>query len=69
MTGLVTLATPDRASVQVKVTVTGPKLPPKMSGGGLRWPVMVGLARSMLILLSVTLPVLPARSTQVPVMD
>ncbi len=69
MTGLVTLATPDRGSVQVKVTVTGPKLPPKMSGGGLRRPVMVGGVRSTLMLLSVAPAVLPARSTQFPVMD
>ncbi len=69
MTGLVTLATPDRGSVQVKVTVTGPKLPPKMSGGGLRWPVMVGLARSMLMLPTVAEAVFPAMSVQVPITD
>ena len=65
VTGLGQLAIPDKASEQVKVTVTGPLFQPLELGAGETTAVMVGDVRSML---RVTLAVaeLPALSVAVP---
>src|SRR6185436_19575696 len=62
----VQLSTPDRASLQVKCTVTGPLFQPAKLAGGEAAPVMAGLVRSMLMPLTVALLLLPATSVAVP---
>jgi len=61
--------TPDKESVQVKLTVTGTLFQPKTFGGIERWLVTIGGVRSMLMLSSVADDELPALSVQVPVAD
>jgi len=63
------LDTPDKASVHVKLAVTGPLFQPNEFGLGLLEPMMLGGVRSMLIPLTVVEAVFPALSVQVPVAD
>ena len=69
MLGLVVYATPDRASEQMKLTVTGPLFQPFGFGPGLLEPVIVGEVRSMLIGETVAVALFPALSAQVPRTD
>ncbi len=63
------LFTPDRMSVHVKLTVTGPLFQPWLLGGTDLVLEMVGVVRSMLILLDVVEAEFPATSRHVPVTD
>jgi hypothetical protein len=63
------LNTPERLSVQVKLTVTGTLFHPLMLAPGDLKPVMIGGVLSMLIPLTVVDAVLPALSAHVPVAD
>src|SRR5207253_353450 len=67
--GAAGLATPERASPQVKRTVTAELFQPAALATGLRLPVMTGGVRSMLIPVTVAPAELPAWSTQVPKRD
>ncbi len=62
-------STPERASVHVNETVTLTLFHPNKFAGGDLVPLMTGLVRSTLILVSVVLAGLPARSKHVPVAD
>ncbi len=55
--------------MQVNDTMTVALFHPKAFASGDLEPLMTGGVRSMLILFSVTLPELPARSIQSPVVD
>jgi len=67
MKGLEDESTPDRVSLQAKLTVTLPLFHPLVLGEGDALPVIVGVVRSMLILLEVVDAEFPATSKHVPV--
>ncbi len=69
MLGLDEELIPERASVQVKLTVTGPLFQPFELGPGLLEPETVGGVRSMLIPVTVVDAEFPALSVQLPVAD
>lgn len=62
-------STPERASVHVNDTVTLTLFHPNEFASGDLVPLRTGLVRSTLILVSVVLAGLPARSKHVPVAD
>src|SRR5713226_7715474 len=64
-----TLNTPDRGSAHAKLTVTGVLFQPFPFGSTDLELVMVGVVRSMLILLAVVEAEFPATSRHVPVTD
>ncbi len=69
MEGLEAESTPDKVSLQVKLIVTLPLFHPAEFGEGDALPTMVGVVRSMLILLDVVEAEFPATSRHVPVTD
>src|SRR5688500_11475696 len=64
--GAVHDATPERASVQVKLTVTVPLFQPFALAAGNGLPVMPGAVRSILTVPEADALALPATSVQVP---
>ncbi len=60
---------PERLSLQVKETVTGPLFQPKLLGRGDREPERVGCVLSILMPPTVADAAFPALSVQVPVLD
>src|SRR5205807_5468755 len=60
---------PESASLQLKLTVTLVLFQPAAFGAGVTLPVIVGAVRSILMLLTVTLALLPATSLTVPLAD
>jgi hypothetical protein len=65
----VAMPDPDSASVPLTVTVTGVLFQPLALGAGLAVAVATGAVVSMLMPIALAEPLLPARSTQLPVAD
>ena len=66
MVGPETESTPDNASVHVKLTVTGTLFQPCVLASGDLEDAMIGVVKSTLIPMSITVTELPARSAHIP---